>query len=75
MARQAAAGSLGRVTVIDLSRRLSPGGTFAGAGDGVEVRAVDGVHMSEPGEEWLTLGSFRSWWSRPLMFTVIAAGL
>lgn len=54
VARQAAARSPGRVTVIDLSRRLSPRGTFAGAVDGVEVRAVDGVHMSEPGDEWLT---------------------
>jgi hypothetical protein len=42
------------VAVIDLGRRLSPGGTFVSEVDGVVVRAADGVHVSEPGGEWLT---------------------
>ena len=53
-ARQAAARFAGRVTVIDLGRRLSPDGTFVSEVGGVIVRAADGVHLSEPGGEWLT---------------------
>ena len=49
-ARQAAARFVGRVTVIDLGRRLSPDGTFVSEVGGVIVRAADGVHLSEPGE-------------------------
>ena len=53
-ALQAAAPFAAVVTVIDLSRRLSPAGTFAGRVDGAVVRAADGVHLSMPGGEWLT---------------------
>jgi hypothetical protein len=52
-ARQAAAGYPGRVTFVDLGRKLSPHGTFASTIDGVVVRAADGVHMTTPGDEWL----------------------
>jgi photosystem II stability/assembly factor-like uncharacterized protein len=44
----------GKVALIDLSQRLSPNGVFTSQVDGVVVRAVDGVHLSEPGGEWLT---------------------
>jgi photosystem II stability/assembly factor-like uncharacterized protein len=54
VARQAVRQFPGRVAVIDLGRRLSPGGTFVSEVDGVVVRAADGVHVSEPGGEWLT---------------------
>jgi photosystem II stability/assembly factor-like uncharacterized protein len=53
VARQVAAMYPGRVSVIDLSRRLSADGQFAKVRDGVTVRAADGVHLSEPGGEWL----------------------
>jgi photosystem II stability/assembly factor-like uncharacterized protein len=42
-----------RVTVIDLSKKLSPAGRYARTIDGVTVRAADGVHLSEPGGEWI----------------------
>ena len=54
VARQVAAADPTRVTLIDLSRHLSPDGTYDRAIDGVTVRAADGVHLSEPGGEWLT---------------------
>jgi photosystem II stability/assembly factor-like uncharacterized protein len=54
VARQVAAEYPGRVTVIDLSQRLSSHGRFTRTLDGVVVRAADGVHLSEPGGEWLT---------------------
>jgi photosystem II stability/assembly factor-like uncharacterized protein len=44
----------GKVTLIDLSHQLSPTGVFTNEVDGVVVRAADGVHLSEPGGEWLT---------------------
>jgi photosystem II stability/assembly factor-like uncharacterized protein len=53
-ARQAAAGFVGKVTVVDLGRRISRHGGFTSTVDGVVVRAADGVHLSEPGGEWLT---------------------
>jgi photosystem II stability/assembly factor-like uncharacterized protein len=43
----------GQVILIDLNRRLAPKGTFVSTVDGTVVRA-DGVHLSEPGGEWLT---------------------
>lgn len=52
--RQVAAELPGQVQVIDVGHRLSPHGTFTAAVDRVVVRAADGVHMSEPGGEWLT---------------------
>jgi hypothetical protein len=54
VAREVAAEYPGRVTLIELGQRLSPGGRFTRAVDGVVVRAADGVHLSEPGGEWLT---------------------
>lgn len=42
-----------RVTVIDLGQKLSPKGRFTWTIDGVTVRAADGVHLSEPGGEWI----------------------
>ena len=53
VARQVAARSPGHVTVIDLGTHLSPQGQFSQAVDGVVIRAADGVHLSEPGGEWL----------------------
>lgn len=53
-ARTVAAQHPGTVTVIDLSAVLSPHGTFVSTVDGSVVRAADGVHLSEPGGEWLT---------------------
>jgi photosystem II stability/assembly factor-like uncharacterized protein len=53
-ARQAAAGFAGKVSFVDLGRRISPQGGFTYTVDGVVVRAADGVHLSEPGGEWLT---------------------
>ncbi|MGA8723891.1 MAG: SGNH hydrolase domain-containing protein [Acidimicrobiales bacterium] len=53
VARQVAARAPGHVTVIDLGTHLSPQGEFSQAVDGVVVRAADGVHLSEPGGEWL----------------------
>ncbi len=43
-----------QVTLIDLDQRLAPNGTFVSTVDGTVVRASDGVHLSEPGGEWLT---------------------
>ena len=53
-ARRAATAFPGRVSVVDLGRRLAPHGTFASSVDGVVARAADGVHVSESGGEWLT---------------------
>jgi hypothetical protein len=53
-ARTVAAEFPGHVTVIDLNERLTPNGTFVSTVDGSVVRASDGVHLSEPGGEWLT---------------------
>jgi photosystem II stability/assembly factor-like uncharacterized protein len=53
VARQVAARAPGNVTVIDLGKHLSPQGQFSQAVDGVVIRAADGVHLSEPGGEWL----------------------
>ncbi len=44
----------GKVALIDLSHQLSPDGVFTNEVEGVVVRAADGVHLSEPGGEWLT---------------------
>jgi lysophospholipase L1-like esterase len=41
------------VAMIDLGQHLSPTGSFDPTVDGVTVRAADGVHLSEPGAEWL----------------------
>ena len=46
--------SSGRVTLIDLHRKLDPRGSFESTVDGVVVRAADGVHLSAPGGQWLT---------------------
>lgn len=53
-ARTVAVRFAGTVTLVDLSARLSPKGTFQSTVDGTVVRAADGVHLSEPGGEWLT---------------------
>jgi hypothetical protein len=53
VARQVAAAEPGRVTVLDLGQHLSPHDRFTSTVDGVVVRAADGVHLSEPGGEWL----------------------
>ncbi len=53
-ARHAAAEFPGQAQVIDLSHRLSPDGTYTSTVDGVVARSVDGVHMTESGDEWLT---------------------
>jgi hypothetical protein len=41
------------VTVIDLNKVLDPEGHFQSVIDGVTVRWADGIHISEPGGEWL----------------------
>ncbi|MGH9081051.1 MAG: acyltransferase family protein [Acidimicrobiales bacterium] len=41
------------VSVIDLNRMLDPKGHFQTVEDGVTVRWADGIHISEPGGEWL----------------------
>jgi hypothetical protein len=41
------------VTLIDLNKKLDPHGHFQEVIDGVTVRWADGVHISEPGGEWL----------------------
>ena len=41
------------MTVIDLNRILDPHGSFQIVVDGVPVRWADGIHISEPGGEWL----------------------
>ncbi len=53
-ARTVASEFPGQVTLIDLNQRLTPNGIFVGTVDGTVVRASDGVHLSEPGGEWLT---------------------
>ena len=54
VARQVAAENPTRVTLVDLSQHLSPNGQYDRTIDGVTVRAADGIHLSEPGGEWLT---------------------
>jgi photosystem II stability/assembly factor-like uncharacterized protein len=44
----------GRVTMARLGQKLAPDGRYARTVAGVVVRAADGVHLSEPGGEWLT---------------------
>jgi hypothetical protein len=39
--------------VLDLNRKLCPGGTFTWTVDGVQVRS-DGVHLTPDGVRWLT---------------------
>jgi peptidoglycan/LPS O-acetylase OafA/YrhL len=41
------------VTIIDLNRLLDPHGHFQSVVDGVTVRWADGIHISQPGGEWL----------------------
>ena len=53
-AKQAAAAFPGKVTIVPLGQHLAPGGKYISTVDGVVVRAADGVHLSEPGGEWLT---------------------
>lgn len=43
----------GQATVIDVGHRLAPKDRYTVVIDGVTVRAADGVHLSEPGGEWL----------------------
>ncbi|HZU71819.1 MAG TPA: SGNH hydrolase domain-containing protein [Acidimicrobiales bacterium] len=50
--RQVAASHPGLVSVIDFGAHLSPGGKFAMAIDGVQVRS-DGVHMTPQTGPWL----------------------
>jgi hypothetical protein len=42
-----------RTRVLDLNRKLCPGGTFTWTVDGVQVRS-DGVHLTPDGVRWLT---------------------
>ncbi len=53
-AKQAAAGFPGKVSIVSLGQHLAPQRKYASTVDGVVVRAADGVHLSEPGGEWLT---------------------
>lgn len=53
VAREVAREHPRRVTLIDLGQRLSPNGQFRSTADGVVIRAADGVHLSEPGGDWL----------------------
>ncbi len=53
-AKQAAAAFAGKVSIVSLGQHLAPQRKFASTVDGVVVRAADGVHISEPGGEWLT---------------------
>ena len=41
------------VTLIDLNKILDPRGHFQAVIDGVTVRWADGIHISQPGGEWL----------------------
>jgi lysophospholipase L1-like esterase len=50
--REVASRRPGRVAVVDLGSRLTPGG-FTRVVDGVTVRADDGVHLSPEGGRWL----------------------
>jgi peptidoglycan/LPS O-acetylase OafA/YrhL len=43
----------GVVTLVDLNKRLDPGGTFENVIDGVTVRWTDGIHISAAGGVWL----------------------
>jgi hypothetical protein len=54
IARQVAAADRSQVTLINLNQHLTPGGRYDRTVDGITVRAADGVHLSEPGGEWLT---------------------
>jgi peptidoglycan/LPS O-acetylase OafA/YrhL len=40
-------------TLVDLNKKLDPKGVFQLAIDGVTVRWTDGIHISQPGGEWL----------------------
>ncbi|HEX5267748.1 MAG TPA: acyltransferase family protein [Acidimicrobiales bacterium] len=55
--RQVAAGAPGRTAVVDLGRRLSPGGRFTPTMAGTTVRDEDGIHVTPAGarlfEPWL----------------------
>jgi hypothetical protein len=54
VARQVAAADPTQVTLINLGQHLSPAGQYDRTIEGVTVRAADGVHLSEPGGQWLT---------------------
>ncbi len=41
------------VTLVDLNKLLDPDGHFQAVIDGVTVRTTDGIHITEPGGEWL----------------------
>jgi hypothetical protein len=41
------------VTLINLNKVLDPHGHFQSVVDGVTVRWADGIHISQPGGEWL----------------------
>jgi peptidoglycan/LPS O-acetylase OafA/YrhL len=43
----------GGVSTIDLNRWLSPGGRYAAAVSGVDIRCNDGVHFTVAGGEWV----------------------
>ncbi len=51
--RQVARERSGVVTLIDLNKLLDPAGHFQAVIDGVTVRTSDGVHITEPGGQWL----------------------
>jgi len=42
-----------QVTLIDVNEMLDPSGQYQSVVDGVVARTTDGVHISEPGGEWL----------------------
>ncbi len=53
LVRQVARAHPGVVSVIDLNRMLSPDGVYTASLSGVEVRSVDGIHVSIDGGELL----------------------
>jgi hypothetical protein len=48
-----AVGKLPNVTVVDLNRKLCPGGGYAAKIDGIRLRS-DGIHLTPDGVRWLT---------------------
>jgi hypothetical protein len=53
LVRSVARAHPGEVSVIDLNRMLSPGGTYTPTVDGVDVRYSDGIHVSLAGGQLL----------------------
>jgi hypothetical protein len=42
-----------QVTLVDVNKILDPDGRYQAVVDGLTVRTTDGIHITEPGGEWL----------------------